>query len=120
MLEVTMMIGGLFGRTNGIAPGYEVTLDFEKFELYSEGEYVFDVNEKSGDFFYNWSQFTFAPVNWFSVGLVIQRTKAYKSNLDIEPGVLVEYSYKNVSFTAYVLDLGENSYATAFSVDWSF
>jgi hypothetical protein len=36
------MLGGVFGKTNGIAPGYSGTLDWWKLRLYSEGEYVFD------------------------------------------------------------------------------
>ena len=36
------MIGGVFGDTTGIAPGYKGSLSWWKLELYSEGEYVFD------------------------------------------------------------------------------
>ena len=36
------MIGGVFGDTTGVAPGYKGSLSWWKLELYSEGEYVFD------------------------------------------------------------------------------
>ena len=36
--EFTPMIGGVFGDTTGIAPGYKGSLSWWKLELYSEGE----------------------------------------------------------------------------------
>ena len=36
------MLGGVFGETTGVAPGYKGSLSWWKLELYSEGEYVFD------------------------------------------------------------------------------
>ena len=38
--EFTPMLGGVFGDTTGIAPGYKGSLSWWKLELYSEGEYV--------------------------------------------------------------------------------
>ena len=40
-LEVVPMAGAVFGRTNGVAPGLELTLSWKSVELYSENEYVF-------------------------------------------------------------------------------
>ena len=53
--EFIRMLGGVFGNTTGIAPGYEGSLSWWKLELYSEGEYVFDTRESSYNFFYTWS-----------------------------------------------------------------
>ena len=46
--EFTPMIGGVFGDTTGIAPGYKGSLGWWKLELYSEGEYVFDTRQHLG------------------------------------------------------------------------
>jgi hypothetical protein len=56
--EFTPMLGSVFGRTGGIAPGYKGSLSWWKLELYSEGEYVFDFAESTDRFFYNWSELT--------------------------------------------------------------
>ena len=61
--EFTPMLGGVFGNTTGIAPGYECTLTWRKLELYSEGEFVIDTGDTSPSFFYTWSQLTFAPAD---------------------------------------------------------
>ncbi len=104
VLNATPMIGGVFGRTTGIAPGYEVSLSYEQVELSTDGEYVFDTNNHSGSFFYTWSTLTYSPVNWFRGGLVEQRTRAYRTPLDVQRGLLVGFSHKQLEFTTYIFN----------------
>ena len=106
--ELTPMLGGVFGETTGVAPGYKGSLSWWKLELYSEGEYVVDPGDSSGSFFYNWSELTLAPVEWFRFGMVTQRTRAYQTDRDIQRGLLVSLSYKKVSFTTYVFNPDES------------
>ena len=54
VLDVTPMIGGVFGRTTGIAPGCEASLTYKKVQLSISNEYVFDTTHKSGNFYYSW------------------------------------------------------------------
>jgi hypothetical protein len=102
--EFTPMIGGVFGDTTGVAPGYKGSLSWWKLELYSEGEYVFDTGDSSGSFFYNWSELTLAPVEWFRFGLVTQRTRAYQTDRDVQRGLLVGFSWKKLDLTTYVFN----------------
>jgi hypothetical protein len=71
VLEVTPMLGGVFGNVNGIAPGLEVTVTYKKLQLYSANEYIFDTSAKAGNFFYTWTQLTYSPVPWFAAGYVV-------------------------------------------------
>ena len=102
--EFTPMIGGVFGDTDGIAPGYKGSLSWSKLELYSEGEYVVDMGSSSDSFFYNWSELTLAPVESFRFGLVTQRTRAYETERDIQRGLLAGFSFKQVSLTGYLFN----------------
>ena len=106
--EITPMLGGVFGDTSGIAPGYKGSLSWWKLELYSEGEYVFDTGDSAGSFFYNWSELTLAPVDWFRFGLVTQRTRVYKTDREIQRGLLAGFSYKKVNLTTYVFNPDES------------
>ena len=106
VFEATPMIGGVFGNTTGIAPGYEVALTYKRVSLTSSGEYVFDRKNRNGSFFYSWPQLTYSPVDWLHVGLVAQRTKAYHTNLDVQRGVLAGISYRKVHFTTYIFNAG--------------
>lgn len=106
VFEVSPMLGGVFGELTGIAPGYNLGLTYKRVSLSSQGEYVVDTGDSSGNFFYTWSELAYSPVDWFRAGLVIQRTKAYESDLDIQRGFLVGASYGKFDFTTYVFNVG--------------
>jgi hypothetical protein len=118
--EFTPMLGGVFGNTTGIAPGYKGSLSWWKLELYSEGEYVFDTGDSSESFFYNWSELTLAPVDWFRFGVVTQRTRLYETDREIQRGVLAGFSYKAVDLATYVFnpDEGEPTVVVAVAIDF--
>ena len=118
--EITPMLGGVFGDTTGVAPGYKGSLSWWKLELYSEGEQVFDTGESSDSFFYNWSEVTLAPVDWFRFGLVTQRTRAYESDRDIQRGLLVGVNYKKLDVGAYFFNPDDEEPTFVISVGLSF
>ena len=118
--ELTPMFGGVFGDTTGVAPGYKGSLSGWKLELYSEGELVFDTGDASDSFFYNWSELTLAPVDWFRFGLVTQRTRAYESDRDIQRGVLLGFNYESVDVSAYVFDPDDDKPTFVMAIGVSF
>ena len=118
--EFTPMLGGVFGDTTGIAPGYKLSLSYWKLEFSSEGEFVFDTRDREGSFFYNWSELSISPVDWFRFGLVGQRTRAYQSAVDIQRGLLVGFSHKQVDFTTYVFNLEQGKPTWVFAISLSF
>src|SRR5262249_16958521 len=52
VFDFTPMIGGVFGNTDGLAPGWKISLNYHMLDLYSESEYLFDAHDSSGDFYY--------------------------------------------------------------------
>jgi hypothetical protein len=118
--EITPMLGGVFGHTTGIAPGCKGSLSWWKLELYSEGEYLFDTSDSSDSFFYNWSELTLTPVDWFHFGLVTQRTRAYETDRDLQRGFLVRFSFDRFDLAAYVFNPDESHPTVAVSAAVSF
>ncbi len=118
--EFTPMIGGVFGATNGVAPGLEFTLSWWKLELYSESEYVFDTGNSSDSFAYDWSTLTLEPVDRLQLGLVAQRTRVYKTNRDIQRGLLVGYASKRVNLTGYLFNPDEDKPTVVFALGLTF
>lgn len=118
--ELTPMLGGVFGDTDGIAPGYKASLSWSKLEFYSEGEYVIDTGEVSDSFLYNWSELALRSAEWFRFGLVTQRTRAYKSDRDIQRGLLVGFSYKQADVTGYLFNPDEEKPTIVVAVGVSF
>jgi len=119
-LEATPMFGGVFGDITGIAPGYTISISYEPIEFFTQGEYFFDVRDHSENFFYTWSELSYAPVTWFRVGIVVDRTKALGSNFDVRRGPLVGFKYKKVDLTTYWLDPGSRDAAFIFTVALNF
>jgi hypothetical protein len=106
VLDVTPMIGGIFGRTTGIAPGCEASLTYKELQLSISNEYVFDTTHKAGNFYDTWPQLTYSPSSWFRVGLVAQRTRAFQTSLDVQRGFLAGVSRKKWESTIYVFNAG--------------
>jgi hypothetical protein len=119
-LDVTPMIGGVFGRLNGVSPGLEATITWKKLQLYSANEYIFDTNTKDGNFFYTWTQLMYSPTNWFSAGYVMQRTRAYQTAVDVQRGLQVEFTHKKVTFATQVFNLGVDDPTIVLALGYTF
>jgi hypothetical protein len=119
-IEVTPMLGGVFGNSNGIAPGYHISLAYWKVELSSSGEYVFNTDDHHASFFYSWPQVTFTPVDWLHAGFAAQRTKTYHTKLDVQRGPFLGFSHKSMSFTTYVFNPGLDQPTVVFEAGFEF
>jgi len=118
--EFTPMFGGVFGNTVGVAPGYKGSLSWRKLEFASEGEYVLDAGDASESFFYNWSELTIAPVEWWRIGLVTQRTRVYQTEHDVQRGLVVGFSYKSVDAALYVFNPDDSKPVVTFAMTVGF
>ena len=119
-LDATLMAGGVFGDTTGVAPGYELTIAWGPLELYSEGEWVFDTGDSDDDFFYNWAQLGYSPWEWLTVGFASQRTRAYETGLDVQRGPFVGFTYKSVTLTTFVFNADAQDPTVVVSLAVSF
>lgn len=104
VLDLTPMVGAVFGRTNGIAPGCEASLSYKKFEASISNEFVITPANSSNSFYYAWSEVTYSLTDWLKVGGVAQHAKAYQTPLDVQRGFLVSFSHKKWEVTSYILD----------------
>lgn len=119
--DITPMLGGVFGRTNGIAPGYEVSLRYrKKVEASINNEYVFDMTGKSGNFYYSWPQVTYSPLDWLHVGAVAQHTAAYHTAISVQRGFLVGFSHRKWELSTYVFDPGTTATIVVLELGLSF
>lgn len=98
---ITPMIGGVVGRTDGIAPGLEFTFSYLEFELYSESEYLFDFESSDYNFFYNWTDLTYSPLDWLWFGISGQITKVNETELETDRGLILGGAYKNFEISGY-------------------
>lgn len=117
---VVPMAGLVFGNTNGIAPGLELEVMYKKFDFYSESEHVFDFNSKENNFFYMYSELAIRPIKPIRTGLIVQRTKLFESEHEVERGLFAEYYFGRCRVGGFFFNpFGEGFFAIAsFSVDF--
>ena len=118
--ELTPMVGGVFGDTSGVAPGYRGSLAWRALEFYSEGEAVIDADESTDSFLYNWSELTLAPVEWLRFGLVTQRTRAYQADRVVQRGLLVGVTIRRLDVTTYIFNPDDSKPIVVLAVGVSF
>jgi len=118
--EFSPMLGGVFGKLTGIAPGYRGSLSWRKVELSSEGEYIIDTANSSDSYFYNWSELSLGLFDRFRIGVAAQHTHAYQTDRDVQRGVLAGLSYKNADLTGYVFNPDDRTptVVIALSMSW--
>ena len=119
-LALTPMIGGLVGETDGIIPALEADLTIGPFEAYGEAEYVFDLGDSESSYFYMWSELSVWPTEWLRAGVVTQRTRVYRTDRDIQRGLLVGVSFKWVEGAVYFFNPGSDDHFTVVSLGVSF
>lgn len=119
-LALTPMVGGLVGRTDGIIPALEADVTVGRFEAYGEAEYVFDLGDTSSRFFYMWSELSAWPTEWLRAGVVTQRTRVYQTERDIQRGLLVGVSFKQLEGALYFFNPGSDDHFTVVSFGVSF
>jgi hypothetical protein len=120
VLAATPMLGAVFGNTTGIAPGCELSLVYERIELSSEIEYLFDLSDANRSFLYSWNELVYSPTDWFHAGLVAQRTRAYHADLDVQRGFSVGFSRKKLDFTTYVFNAGWTDPTVVLALSFKF
>ena len=118
--ELTPIVGAVLGELDGIAPGYKGSLAWRNISFYSESEYVIDTASTSDSFLYNWSELTYALTEWFRAGLVVQRTRAYQTDRDVQRGLIVGYTYRRAEFTLCLFNPDDDKPTSAFSVGFRF
>jgi hypothetical protein len=119
-LELTPMVGAVFGQMKGLAPGLTFSLAWGPLALWSQGEYVFDLADSSQSFLYVWSELSVTGPEWLRIGMVLQRTRAFQTSTDFQGGPLVGVSFWKLSATAYLFAPGSQEQFTVVALAGSF
>jgi hypothetical protein len=118
--DATLLWGFVWGSVEGVAPGYELSLNRSWFSFSSQGEYLFDREDDDGNFFYSWSEVTGSPTRWCRLGLALQTTRMYETNDDVQRGFVAAFTYRRFDFEFDMLDPNRQDATYIFSVTYSF
>lgn len=110
--DVIPMLGVVVGETDGIAPGLELDLSWQRVAWYAEMEYLFDADDHDDDFFYAWSTLTYGVTDWLNAGVVTERSKLVDTDYSVQRGLALELTHENLGLSLYAYNLGsDDSYA---------
>jgi hypothetical protein len=102
--EVTPILGAVFGKKEGIAPGFEAAIGYGIVDFYTETEYVRDSSVRQDSFTYSWNELGFSPLEWLRFGIVGQRTMVYQSERDIQRGFFAQVMYRKATLGVYIFN----------------
>jgi len=89
---ITPMLGYVFGDITGVIPAFKLDLAWNKFDFYSESEYVIDLAGKENNYFYSWSELAISPFENFRTGISANRTRLFETPKEIQRGIFAQYS----------------------------
>ena len=87
--EIIPMVGIAVGQTNAILPAMEASAGYKKINFNSQLEYAVSLESKKSNYWYAWSELTYALASWLEPGIVIQRSKLYKTGRQIDRGLML-------------------------------
>jgi hypothetical protein len=103
--ELVPMAGFAMGNFNAFIPAFEMNFTYKKLNLYSESEYAISFDSKSEDYFFMWNEMTYAIKPWFQPGIVVQRTRLFKSQREIDRGFMLNAEIlSKFTLTGYLFD----------------
>lgn len=105
----TPMFGAVFGHMQGVGPGYESTLTWQRIQLYSEGEYIIETQDSADSYFYTWTTLMYAFTDWLQAGGAAQRSHQTSSETDLERGLAVAITWGDYNFSASVLEINSSN-----------
>lgn len=119
-VAVTPMAGLVVGETDGIAPGLRLDMEWRRFDASSEIEYVIDFDDEDDSFCYSWTEIGFSPTEWLRAGVVGQRTRVYRTEHEVDRGLLLQVFVGPVDLTLYSFEPWDNDHYWAFTIGASF
>ncbi len=99
--SLTPIIGGMAGKLKGGSVGLNSECSYRKFGFSSQAQYSVSAETQYDNFFYNWSELYYQPLNWMYTGIAIQHTRMYATNALVDPGLLLGFSYNQWTFPVY-------------------
>lgn len=118
-VDVAPMVGGVFGNTNGLAPGLLVEAEWKRLSFYTSSEHLFDLEDETNSFTYTWMELA-VDLDHLLVGIVAQRTRTFDTELDLQRGLLLLREQGALTFGTYLFNIGWTDPTVAFTLSYEF
>lgn len=116
--SISPIAGVVIGQFNGGSIGANISLGYKNFYLYSQPQYTFAVENSVNNYVYSWTDITYSPLNWLSLGISLQHTKPNQSEGFLESGIVLEAAYKRFTFPVYIFNPQSNDRSIVFGANF--
>jgi hypothetical protein len=96
--------GIAFGRTDGLAPGLDVELEWRRLSFSTSAEYLFDLGSEDESFFYSWSEWIYNAHELFAPGITVERTHVHGAQREVQAGLTLYSRVQSLSFSFYAFN----------------
>jgi hypothetical protein len=118
-VHIAPMAGLLFGRLNGVAPGYLIHAQWRRLSLLSSSEYVIDLTTGAGNFAFTWNELT-VDLDHLLFGIALQRLRTYQNGLDLQKGMMLLRQQGRFLLGMYLFNLGFSEPTVVLNLAYSF
>jgi hypothetical protein len=119
-IEITPMLGGVVGQTNGISPGFNFRLEYNLFSTSTQCQYTIDLKDIKSSFFWDWTNFYFNFSEHFGIGGAVQILIPQSGDQLYSAGPTLRLSYKKLAAEIYVYNFWERQPTYAVAIEYAF
>ncbi len=118
--SVTPLAGIVLGKMKGGLVGSDMTMNYKDLFFSSEPQYTFSVEDRSENFFFNWSELGYDFSKIVYAGVALQSTHRHKSQSTWEPGIMMGLNYRNWTFPVYLFSPADENRNLVLGVNWEW
>ena len=119
-IEITPMLGGVVGATNGISPAFNLFLGYKSFSSVTQCQYTIDLKDTKNSFFWDWTNFYFTFSDHFALGGAVQMLIPQSGKGIYNVGPMVRLSYDRLAAEMYVYNFWLHQPTYALAIQYSF
>ena len=119
-LNLIPLAGLVIGSVAGAAPGLELEISYDILNINIQSEYFFNAESIDDSFLYTWNEVGVAPTDWLYAGVVVERTRSYDADKEVQTGIYAGISYSDFYFTTYFFDPDQVDMSMLFALGWEF
>ena len=119
--SVTPMLGVVFGKYNGGSAAMNVDFEYERIFFSGQLQYTVNKENKEENFFYNWAEAAWQPLDWVYAGVSMQQIKLRNENLKSVPGLLLGFQINSITVPLYLFSPfnNERNLVIGLIVEWN-
>lgn len=118
--SITPMLGGMAGASRGGSIGLNTEFDYRGFNFSSQSQYCVSADSRANNYFFSWSELSYQPLKWLYGGVSLQNTHLYQDGPLNEPGFLIAFTYKQLTFPCYSFNTFDTERYFIVGLNWEF